>query len=128
MEKNHKHMVLNATVRNPIVSADMCVKWLKQLVNIIDMQILIDPVARYCDTEGNEGVTGTVVIETSHASIHVWHKEENPYIRMDVYSCKDFSAEKILNFVRETMDLVHAGYFLIDRNDSLPKMIENVII
>jgi hypothetical protein len=24
--------------------------------------------------------------------------------------------------------LVHAGYFLIDRNDSLPKMIENVII
>lgn len=121
-------MILNATVRNPIVSEEMCVKWLTQLVDIIDMKILINPVAKFCDTDGNEGVTGTVVIETSHASIHVWHKVENPYIRMDVYSCKDFSPDKVVNFVRETMDLVHAGYFVIDRNNSVPELIEKVVI
>ena len=72
MEKNHKHMILNATVRNPIVSEESCRNWLKKLVEIIDMKILIEPVAKYCDTCGNEGVTGTVVIETSHSSIRNW--------------------------------------------------------
>ena len=111
-------MILNATVRNPIISADMCVKWLTKLVDIIDMQILIDPVARYCDTEGNEGVTGTVVIETSHASIHVWHKEENPYIRMDVYSCKDFNPSDVLKHLDDAMFIVESDHILIDRNNT----------
>lgn len=128
MEKNHKHMILNATVRHPIVSEDMCTKWLSRLVEIIDMKILIDPVAKYCDTEGNEGVTGTVVIETSHASIHVWHKEENPYIRMDVYSCKDFSEQKIIDFVNETMDLTYGSYIMIDRNGLDPQFVKKSVI
>ena len=128
MEKNHKHMILNATVRNPIVSEESCRNWLKKLVEIIDMKILIEPVAKYCDTCGNEGVTGTVVIETSHSSIHVWHKEEEPYIKMDVYSCKDFCPDAVVDFVKETMDIVHGGYMIIDRNGSLPELIQTGII
>jgi S-adenosylmethionine/arginine decarboxylase-like enzyme len=61
------------------------------------------------------------VIETSHSSIHVWHKEAVPYIRMDVYSCKDFEVQKVIDFVRETMNVLSGGYILLDRNDVIPE-------
>ena len=121
MEKNHKHLVLNASVKSPIISEEECKNWLIKLVEIIDINILIPPVAKYCDTAGNEVVTGTVVIETSHSSIHVWHKEAVPYIRMDVYSCKDFEVQKVIDFVRETMNVLSGGYILLDRNDVIPE-------
>mgnify|MGYP003345908189 CR=1 FL=1 len=122
MEKNHKHMILNALVRSPIVTEESCKNWLRKLVEIIDMKILIEPVAKFCDTEGNEGVTGTVVIETSHASIHVWHKEEQPVIKMDVYSCKDFDSDAVVNLVRETMDIISCAYMIVDRNSVMPEV------
>lgn len=122
MEKNHKHMIINATVRHPLISELGCIAWLRKLVEIIDMKILIEPVAKYCDTEGNDGVTGTVVIETSHASIHVWHKEKEPVIKMDVYSCKDFDPLDVVKYVNETMDVIAGGYLIVDRNGFIPSL------
>jgi len=121
MEKNHKHLVLNATVSNPITDENSCKEWLKKLIEIIDMKILIPPVAKFCDTHGNEGVTGTVVVETSHASIHIWHKEENPYIRMDVYSCKDFEPKDVVKYLQNTMGECKGGFLVIDRNFTIPE-------
>jgi S-adenosylmethionine/arginine decarboxylase-like enzyme len=128
MIKNHKHMVLNASVRHPIIDENGCKNWLEKLVEIIDMKILIPPVAKYCDTFGNEGVTGTVVIETSHSSIHIWHKEEVPYIKMDVYSCKNFNPQDVVNYVNETMNLISGGYTIIDRNTDVPTIIQSIQI
>ena len=128
MIKNHKHMVLNASVRRPIIDENGCKNWLEKLVEIIDMKILIPPVAKYCDTFGNEGVTGTVVIETSHSSIHIWHKEQVPYIKMDVYSCKNFNPQDVIDFVNETMDLISGGYTIIDRNTDVPTIVQSVQI
>ena len=121
MEKNHKHMIFNAIVKNPIVTEDSCKVWLEKLVEIIDMKILIPPVAKLCETEGNEGVTGAVVIETSHSTIHIWHKVPDPYVKMDVYSCKDFDPQKVIDHVNETMGIVSGGYMLVDRNGVLPE-------
>jgi len=128
MEKNHKHMILNASVRHPITDEESCKRWLEKLVEIIDMKILIPPVAKYCDTCGNEGVTGTVVIETSHSSIHIWHQEKIPYIKMDVYSCKDFDPLDVVNFVKDTMDIINGGYIIVDRNQDVPKIMESALI
>jgi S-adenosylmethionine decarboxylase len=116
MEKNHKHLILNAVVTNPINDEKSCNKWLTDLVDIVDMEILIPPHSKYCDIPGNEGVTGTVVITTSHMSIHIWPQQPEPYIRMDVYSCKDFDVEKVVEFVKKSMGIVDFDYVLIDRN------------
>jgi S-adenosylmethionine/arginine decarboxylase-like enzyme len=123
-QKNHKHLVLNATVTNPLADETACKQWLEKLVELIDMKILIPPVAKYCETCGNEGVTGTVVIETSHASIHVWSKEEVPYIKMDVYSCKDFDPDAVVQYVRDTMGEIKGAYVVLDRNGICPDIIK----
>ena len=116
MEKNHKHFILNATVRNPINDEASCNKFLTDLVKIVDMEILVPASSKYCDIPGNEGVTGTIIITTSHMSIHIWPNEPQPYIRMDVYSCKDFDHHKIIEFVDNSMGIVHKGGCVIDRN------------
>jgi S-adenosylmethionine/arginine decarboxylase-like enzyme len=116
MEKNHKHFILNAIVTNPINDETSCNNWLTELVEIVNMDILIPPHSKYCDIPGNEGVTGTVVITTSHMSIHIWPQQPEPHIRMDVYSCKDFDVKKVLEFVNKTMGMVDYDYVLIDRN------------
>lgn len=121
MKKNHKHFICNAFVKNPINDEESCKKWLTDLVEVVDMEILMPATAKYCDIPGNEGVTGTIVITTSHMSIHIWPEKDNPYIRMDVYSCKDFNSKSIIDYVDKTMGLVKGSYVVIDRNkDVLP--------
>lgn len=123
MNKNHKHLILNAVVRNPINDEETCKNWLTDLVKVVDMEILVPASAKYCDIPGNEGVTGTIVITTSHMSIHIWPQQPNPYIRMDVYSCKDFFVQDVINFVDETMGIVEEGHMVIDRNSLHPSKI-----
>ena len=122
MEKYHKHLIVNATVKNPLQTEEDCNKWLSNLVDVIDMEILVPPSSRYCDIEGNEGVTGTVIITTSHISLHVWSEVNPPYIRMDVYSCKDFCSNKVLEYLEGTMGIVEEGHLVLDRNQMKPKI------
>ena len=117
--KNHKHFILNAIVSNPINDEETCKKFLTDLVEIVDMEILVPASAKYCNIPGNEGVTGTIIITTSHMSIHIWPKQPNPYIRMDVYSCKDFTSKKIINHVEKMMGLVSGSYVVLDRNNEV---------
>ena len=112
----HKHLIVNANVERPVESEQILEDWFRKLVDVIDMKILIEPHAKYCDTLGNEGVTGTVVIETSHASIHIWSKAPQPHIRMDVYSCKDFKEEDVIRFLDDTMGVLDGGFMVVDRN------------
>lgn len=116
MDKNHKHLILNAVVNFPINDEKSCEKFLSDLVDIVDMEVLVPASARYCDIPGNEGVTGTIVITTSHMSIHIWPQKPNPHIRMDVYSCKDFNPQDVIDFVDKTMQIVEYDHVLIDRN------------
>jgi S-adenosylmethionine/arginine decarboxylase-like enzyme len=123
MAQFHKHLILNAVVKNPIFTEEDCNCWLAELVRIIDMDILIPPHSKYCDIDGNEGVTGTCVITTSHISIHIWSSVERPYIRMDVYSCKEFEVSKVLDYVNDTMQVEEEGHMVIDRNAIGPKIV-----
>ncbi len=100
-------------------------EWLIKLVEVAGMEILGEhqPSIR-CDDEGNEGCTGTVRIKTSHASIHVWDKIDEPFAQMDLYSCKEFDSLKIMNhcaiFQPDTIDAI-----VLDRNGDVPKIVQN---
>ena len=53
----HKHLIIRATVDEPITSEKELKKWLRDLVKIIDMKIIKGPYAAYVSKEGNCGVT-----------------------------------------------------------------------
>jgi S-adenosylmethionine/arginine decarboxylase-like enzyme len=115
MTQNHKHLIVDLELEFGDQSPTFVESWLRELVSLVDMEVLIDPIAEYCDIEGNEGVTGIVVITTSHASIHIW--EDALKAKFDLYSCKDFDLDTVLNHCK-VLSAKRLSYLLIDRNQT----------
>ena len=114
----HKHLIIRAEVNHPITSEKELRKWLRNLVKKIDMKIIKGPYAAYVSKEGNRGLTGIVMIETSHISIHIWDEESPALVQCDVYSCAEFSSNEVLaEFV--SMDVVTIDKIVLDRVDAL---------
>ena len=82
------------------------------------MKIIKGPYASYVTKEGNRGVTGVVMIETSHIAIHVWDEVKPSLIQCDVYSCAEFSSNEVLaEFL--PMDVVKIDHIMLDRADEI---------
>lgn len=111
----HIHLLVTVWAENPPMSADAGNRWLRELVDVIDMQILMESRAVYCEDLGNEGVTGIVGLTTSHASFHSWDSAERPFINIDVYSCREFDPADVLAFIRRTWGATEASFMLVDR-------------
>ena len=116
---DHKHMLVFAYVQKPPKVVEQLEDWFRRLVDAVGMKVLIEPKCVYCDTAGNEGITGTVCIETSHASIHFWEKHDrNPEfscVQFDLYSCKDYDPQTVINMIAE-FGIIDYQYMIIDRN------------
>ena len=121
-ELNHRHMVGKVFVSKPPKTAEEGTTWLSELVVKIDMKVLIKPQAVVCNTFGNEGVTGIVCLETSHASFHSWSEIDQPFINFDVYSCADFDAKTVMDHFG-IFSPISFNYVIIDRNKEL-KIVE----
>ena len=114
----HKHLIIRAEVNCPITSEKEIKKWLRNLVKKIDMNIIKGPYASYVSKEGNRGITGIVMIETSHIAIHVWDEISPELVQCDVYSCAEFSSNEVLiEFV--TMKPTKIEHILLDRAEDI---------
>ncbi len=122
---DHRHIIVTAFVNNPPVTVKKGEDWLHTLVDIVDMKILMNATAIYCEDLGNEGVTGVVGLTTSHASFHSWHDCEKPFVQMDLYSCRHFEIDDVLNHLLE-FGAYEIDYVLIDRNLRSTGSIERV--
>jgi len=114
----HKHLLVRAEVNNPIKEEKVLKKWLKDLVKLIDMKIIKGPFASYVNNIGNRGITGFVMIETSHIAIHIWDEQEPALVQFDVYSCADFDAPTVKQHLH-MMEPVNIAYTLFDRETEL---------
>ena len=92
------------------------------------MEILMDAQAVACQDLGNEGITGTAALTTSHASFHSWDKVSgHAFINFDLYSCKPFKSEDVIGLLDESFEVISGNYVVIDRNH-FPTIIEAVSI
>ena len=115
---NHLHLIVKGYVKNPPKKEDVLNDWLKRLVEKVRMVVVAGPTSVYVDEPGNEGITGTVTLATSHAAIHVWDKESPSLFQFDIYSCSCFSAEEVLEHLDE-FGLSSCEYIYIDRNKDM---------
>ena len=114
----HKHLIIRAEVNRPITNEKEIKKWLRNVVNKIDMKIIKGPYASYVQKEGNRGLTGVIMIETSHIAIHVWDEDRPALVQCDVYSCAEFSSNEVLaEFV--PMDVTKIDHILLNRANEL---------
>lgn len=64
-----------------------------------------------------QGVTGVVIIEESHLSIHTW--PEHGYASVDFYTCGDGLPEKALEVIKTGLSAERTEVILVNRGLSL---------
>ena len=77
------------------------------------------PYVKYCKMEGNRGITGIAVIETSHIAIHVWDEPVPALMQIDVYSCAEFDPYVIAEKIKNDFDVVKLDYKYLNRETGL---------
>jgi len=129
-EFTHLHMLGRAVVANPPRDVETAKAWLTGLVDKLGMKTLMGPYAINCDTLGNEGITGAVVIETSHVTFHCWSEVEKPFIMFDVYSCLGFDAEMVSEHIEQHFDLKAINYAVYDRTHGIhqTQMVDRIVL
>ncbi len=115
MAVEHKHILINARVNNPLNTFDEAIEFLTALVEKVGMKILMGPYASYVNVPGNQGVTAIVGIETSHIAFHVWDEESPAKLQFDLYTCGALDKDVVLQAVNRKFDVVSGDYRIYDR-------------
>ncbi len=113
----HKHLLVNAKVKNPMNTEEQGVDFLNDLVKKINMKILRGPFASYVDKDGNKGLTAIVMIETSHIAFHIWDEVDPGLIQFDLYTCGQLDLDKVMSIFKKSFDVVKLDYMLFDREN-----------
>ena len=121
MANRHLHLIIRAETRNTASDPNWVHGWLTQMVTDIGMKILQGPITTYLDVPGNRGVTGVVIIETSHIALHVWDESDPGLLQLDVYTCSDLDPNVVLDKIRE-FDPVKLEYKYLDRETCLTEI------
>jgi S-adenosylmethionine decarboxylase len=118
------HLLIDGYVKNGnILNPENICSLFDDLVDALKMQYLMKPIITRVAIDENKlqtdedegGWSGICQITTSHISIHAWPLR-NAFM-MDIFSCKEFNAEKALNIVREKFHLTHYNISPIVRKD-----------
>jgi S-adenosylmethionine/arginine decarboxylase-like enzyme len=122
MVQDHRHLIVRALTNRFPKDVDELKKWIVDLVENIKMELAKglpnNPSVYYCSQEGNTGLTGFAIIETSHIAIHIWDEDKPNLVQLDVYSCSGFALETVFEHF-SCFDPVSIHYKYLDRNDRL---------
>lgn len=114
----HKHLLVRGFIKAPFKSDRAAKEFLVNLVHLVGMQPVTEPQAVYVGDAGNEGFTGSINLATSHAAFHIW--DRNGLLMFDIYSCKDFDENLVIDFIHEHLIFVEKPATLVlDREKDL---------
>ena len=113
---NHLHILVKGYMSSPPRKEILLNEFFKSLVKNVGMKVVAGPTSVYVDEPGNEGLTGTVTLATSHASIHIWDKEKPAMFQFDLYSCSEFTPNQIFEEIDYWFGLDSAHWVMFDRN------------
>ena len=121
-----RHIIIDAwtqesrLINDPHLVGDV----LNELVELVGMKLLrpaevvavsLDPAVT--DGEDDGGVTGTVILTTSHGSIHTWPLRG--HISFDLFSCKEFNVKTVIDFLSNKFKLTGGQIRSIKRSHEL---------
>jgi len=115
----HKHLIVRAESKRPPKSEEEMINWLNSFISNIGMKTMMGPYAKYCNMEGNRGLTIMAVIETSHIVMHVWDELHPALMQLDVYSCGEFDEHDICKKIAKDFELSKIEYKYLNRETGL---------
>ena len=102
-----EHLIFDAYGCDPkkLNDSKLCAKIMKDICKMGGMRMLCEPII--VDAGSNEalggkdpgGYSGFLLIQESHISVHTFVKRG--FVTVDVYSCKEFKTEGVIEYLRE---------------------------
>ena len=117
----HKHLIIRAEVNKPPRDEVWVQDWFRMLVEKIGMKVCRGPITSYINVPGNRGITGVVIIETSHIALHVWDECDPKLMQFDVYTCGPFDPKQILELLQE-FEPTKIEHKYLDRENGLMEL------
>jgi S-adenosylmethionine/arginine decarboxylase-like enzyme len=114
--REHKHVIIRAYVNNPPKDADRLSDWCKEIVSAVGMKVIAGPLVVYGNMSGNAGYTAVTVLDFSHLAIHSWDEVSPGLIEFDLFSCKDFDVNIVLDKLEE-FDIVSHSIMVVNRDE-----------
>ena len=95
--------------------ADLCA-YLRHLIEVVGMHLMAGPLSVQAAGFGPEaGVTAVAIISESHLAIHTWPERRDFNLNVDVFSCRPFPVDLVLEDLRECFQLRSYGWRIIQR-------------
>lgn len=119
----HMHLLINAQILDP-PGPDSCEQinaFMRGMVEHVRMKVMLDPVSAWCDEPGNEGITSTVILTTSHCAMHIWNlpDPQPSMMQFDLYSCAPFDVGEVFDYIKRHFKVISASYKFLDRENDL---------
>ena len=115
----HKHLIVRAEAIRPPVDEEQLKTWMLDFIESINMKVMMGPYVKYCSMEGNRGITGIAVIETSHIVMHVWDEPNPALMQFDVYSCGNFNHTNICKKIMDDFNIHKIEYKYLNSETGL---------
>lgn len=115
------HLILDCYGANPkkLHDIELIFRFLDTLPERIGMEKIGPPQMTCFDAEENKGITGIVMIVTSHISIHTY-SNRNCFF-MDVFSCKPFDTKVLKEYIEKFFEVTHMEVQEVTRGRFFPK-------
>lgn len=117
----HLHLLINAQIKDPPgpEDCDKISNFMRGMVEHVRMKVMVDPITAYCHDLGNEGITSTVILTTSHCAMHIWNFPEPnlSLMQFDLYSCAPFEVSEVIRYISWNFNLQSATYKFLDREN-----------
>ena len=119
----HKHLLLQARFSARGRVASYYETWMNILIERIGMEKLTEPKAVRSMDKGNKGITCSCMITTSHIVLHTWEDTHPGLLQLDVYSCKDFNIEEVIDHLKTIWVDEHTiQYKYLDRENGFKEL------
>ena len=111
------HLIIDGYGGNPQAMQD--VEFISELLDRYPSQIgmtKISPaqVSRYVGPKPDDwGISGFVGLAESHISIHTF--PERSYLNIDIFSCREFDADRIVRDLQEQFGLTELRSYILNR-------------
>jgi S-adenosylmethionine/arginine decarboxylase-like enzyme len=122
----HLHLLVTANITDPPGPGDCekVNKFMRGMVEHVRMKVMLEPVSAWCDEPGNEGITSTVILTTSHCAMHIWNLPEphHSVMQFDLYSCAPFEVMEVFEYINRHFKVQNASYKFLDREQGFTEI------
>ena len=121
MTQKHKHLIVRADIGWCSQEEDLnkISDWTRALIKKIDMKLLAGFYTTDVNVKGNKSMTSIAIIETSHIALHIWDESNPGLMQLDMYSCTDFTANKVFEQIHKIFKTIKMEYKFLDREKEL---------